>query len=86
MVLITIAGHPSARAWGVTFIGEGWRPWVLQAHSLLVNLKHKSVNLRVGRGTKKQEAQMVSNRNQLRPKTKEPQRREAAWLCVQSFG
>ena len=42
--------------------GQGWGPRVLWAHSLLVNLEHKSGNLKCGK-KKNQEDQMVSYQN-----------------------
>lgn len=53
---------------GFAFTGvKGGGPRVLQAHSLLMNLKRKSKNLKLGeRERKKKVVQMVSYQNQLR--------------------
>lgn len=45
--------------------GPGWRPRVSQAHSLLVSLKRKSRNLKLGEG-KRQVAQKVNYGSQSR--------------------
>lgn len=62
---------------------QGREPRVSWAHSLLVNLKHKSGNLKRGKRKKKQMARMVSYQNPPRfLKRKEPQWGEAAWLFI----
>lgn len=77
---------------GSAFTGvKGGGPRVLQAHSLLMNLKHKSKNLKLGEREKKV-VQMVSYQNQLRflkqrclSLGREPGSFSPKWLAMNSF-